>query len=220
MNISFKNEDKMGEYSELEEKFINACTGGTVEEVKKYLDEGVNIITHYDCGGYPCNLLVSVYHSNRDVFDLLFEQWIDINHKDPYGDTILMLMCGLRAYNYARDLIKRGANVNTSNDYEFTALYYVACHTCPMFGGSYRECSYEEYVDKCESRYGGYDPSEDIDFFKELVDWGADPYTIIYKNKETSNNQTAIDMIYRREHKQEIEDYINRCKNIKGVISP
>ena len=202
MNIPFKNEDRMAN-SELEKQFINACFVGTIEEVKKCLDEGVNINVNIPPvrdgeDSYP--LLVSVYHCNRvDILDLLFERGIDIDHRSLWGATTLVIMCELQKYNYARDLIIRGANVNASNKDGYTALHRVADHTYLRIEG---------YI------------SEDIEFFKELIDWGADPYNLYkdYYNRGSNDiNKTAIDLLYNSEYKEEIEDYINRGKNIKGA---
>ena len=210
MSISFKNEDQMmAECSKLELQFINVCTSGKIEEVKKCLDEGVNINVNTPPArdgedSYP--LLVSVYHCNRvDILDLLFERGIDIDHRSLWGATTLVIMCELQKYNYARDLIKRGANVNSSNVDGYASLHWVADHTHSRVRDSYGRHSHEEY-----------DSSEDIDFFKELVDWGADPYAI-YKDR-SGRDETPIDMVYQSEYREELEDYINRGKNTKGAI--
>ena len=209
MSISFKNEDKiMDKYSELERQFIDACTSGTIEEVKKCLDEGVNInintyIFRIGSDYYP--LLVLLYYRNRvDIIDLLFERGIDIESRSLCGDTSLVIMCELKDYNYARDLIRRGANVNTMDDDGYTALHWVANHIKTSVRDSCGRHIHEKR-----------DTSEYIDFFKELIDWGADPYAI-YKGK--NRDETPIDRIFYPECKKEIEDYINRGKNTKRAI--
>ena len=206
MSISFKNENQMTKLSELELRFFYSCRDGSIEEIKKCLDKGVNInINIPPC--HDCNdsrpLLGLVYYRYRvDILDLFFDRGIDVDHRSLWGATTLINMCELKEYDHARDIIRRGANVNASNDFGYTSLHWVADHTHSSVRESYTIHSYEEY-----------DPSEDIDFFKELVDWGADPYAI-YKNCD-NKEKTAIDMLYNPECREEIEDYINRGKNIK-----
>ncbi len=75
-------------------------------------------------------LLRAVQNNNLEKCKELIKIGTDINQKDEYGDTSLMLACIYGYIQICSLLLKNGANVNKNNNYGISALIYASIKGC------------------------------------------------------------------------------------------
>lgn len=84
-----------------------------------------------DSQNYLAQLLIIACRINSDIdyssaIVALLEKQIDINIKDPNGNTPLMYACRRGKLNIVKILLDKGANIEIANSKGFTALHFAA----------------------------------------------------------------------------------------------
>ena len=100
-------------------KAIEACELGKTDEVKKAINEGVNIKGE--------NLLqIACQENHPEIATLLINAGADVNIQNEWGYTALMSVCYLNHIKIADILINAGADINAKDKQQQTALM-IAC---------------------------------------------------------------------------------------------
>ena len=95
-----------------------------IETLKEYLTTG-NINVKNERG---LSLLHNaIIFNNQEAFELLLDNYIDINITDNYGDTPLMYAINSNKIGFAKNLLRHGADLYIKNKDGQTALYK-ACY--------------------------------------------------------------------------------------------
>lgn len=96
------------------------------EERKALLKELKNLDIARNDGKTP--LMVLQYmdlNTNTSLLPLFLERGVDVNHKDNYGNTVLILNTQNRCYKgIVKELVRAGADVNAIDNNGNNALYY------------------------------------------------------------------------------------------------
>lgn len=74
----------------------------------------------------PRRLVLAARYGEETVLKYLLDGGMDINSKDPYGDTALIAAAGNGRGEIVNELLQRGAKINLSNDAAHTALMSAA----------------------------------------------------------------------------------------------
>jgi len=69
--------------------------------------------------------ILSVKNSNFDALETVLDEGIQIDTRDEYGNTLLILACQQGNKRMAKFLLRRGANINAQNNTGNTLLHYL-----------------------------------------------------------------------------------------------
>lgn len=119
----------MGENSQLDKEFIDACLNGPLRRAKELIKDGANLNARTDDGFSILNTVCHSYINYTkdlkllDLVKLLIENGADVNSKSPSGDTPLgyiayarpMYLATLHLLEVTRYLLDNGADPNSSN---------------------------------------------------------------------------------------------------------
>ena len=97
------------------DKFDEICIS-TLEEVKKIIEKENDYINMVDSLGRSL-----LFYSKLNISKYLIKKGIDIDKKDKFGNTALILNDHVDVYKY---LIKSGAAINHINDNKKNVLFY------------------------------------------------------------------------------------------------
>jgi LCP family protein required for cell wall assembly len=102
------------------ESLIEACSLGYIEEVKKFLKQGIDVNLK-DYEGRTA-LVCAILNNHIDIANLLIDRGADVNTKDIYGITVLWHSLLSGNYDIANLLIDKGADVNAKDNNGRTLL--------------------------------------------------------------------------------------------------
>ena len=106
----------------LNDKILEACDKGNLEEVKKLINDGADVNAK---GSFDKTPLLNAY-KHITIIPVLLDNGANIDAQDSQRLTALMLAIFNRTYDCAKLLINKGANVNLKSENGWTALMY-AC---------------------------------------------------------------------------------------------
>ena len=100
------------------EKLADAIKSGNIQDVKKYIDQGVDVTTQ---DNYYIHLAVVKGHTN--ILELFLQEGIQVNAKNLEDGTSLHYAAFKGHTSIIELLIQNGADVNAKNHNEITPLY-------------------------------------------------------------------------------------------------
>ena len=127
-------EDKLKiKQSKMRDDFLTACQRGTADEVKKFLDDGVDINTVGSTGATP--LYFAVVNGHTETVKVLLDHKANVNARVPdvnrsfgsaMGTTPLLIAAQRNFSAIANLLISHGAQVQVHDSFGLTPLHYAA----------------------------------------------------------------------------------------------
>ncbi len=110
--------------NDAEKTLFEACEVGNLEEVKKILNEGVNLEAR-NIEGYTA-LMAAIHGGQAEAARLLIENGADVNARKGNGDSVLIFAISKGQYEVARALIENGTDIHAKNYLDETALIKAA----------------------------------------------------------------------------------------------
>jgi ankyrin repeat protein len=104
---------------------IRAAEGNDINQVKRLLEEGVDVNARDSFTAAPA-LIHASRNGNLQVVRVLLEKGADVNAKNKHGFTALIQASMYAHPDTARLLLERGADVNAKDNMGSTALIYAA----------------------------------------------------------------------------------------------
>lgn len=127
--------DRKAYQQELNYALLDACLGGHIEAVERFLGARADIKTealtyrlyNLEIGLHGENALILASQSGHtDLVELLLKKGFPIDASDVYGNTALIRACENHNYETALTLIHSGANVNAKGSFGKRALLCVS----------------------------------------------------------------------------------------------
>ena len=191
----FFNPDSISEFMQKLEKFIqtsdstfiNLCGKGTVQEVSDYLEKDPEAVERCDQYQYP--LTYAATHNRTDVIDLLISKSANIDIKNVFGETALIIACKKNNIELVKYLLQKGANVNLGDDISvspiFVASYYGYIDLAKLLIDNGSDVNLTTIQNKTAIMYACAECH--LDIVKLLVENGAD-----LSIKDIKNNSILI----------------------------
>lgn len=101
--------------------FMHAISYGHDDTVKILMEAGIDVNGNHD----ECSpLMLACECGYENIAKMLIEAGADMEHKDKNGWTALMKAVGERHKSVVQLLLKKGANIEATNNYWRTSLFY------------------------------------------------------------------------------------------------
>lgn len=101
-------------------KFFYNCKQGRLEEVKKHIQEKLEINEVNSSG--RTGLIYAAWYGRLAVASFLIESGCDVNLRDNNGDTALIYAVSCREIEITKILLKANADVSIQDNNRFTSL--------------------------------------------------------------------------------------------------
>ena len=125
-----------------QEIFFQAVRSGDIAEVKRLIEEGVDVNTQ-DKFGHTALIPASNF-GYTEVAQLLIEEGVDVNAQDIEGFTALMKASIRGKTKVAKLLIEEGADINVQDTWGYTALEWALRERHPEIAELLREAGAKE----------------------------------------------------------------------------
>ena len=110
-----------------DDDFLELCKGGEVAKIEEAINNGANVnaVSYEDHRRDPV-LTWATKKGHTEVVKILLKKGAEVNAKNLYGSTALMLAARKGYPEVAEILLQNGAKVNDRNNYGSTALLWAA----------------------------------------------------------------------------------------------
>lgn len=106
----------------VDEAFVEACRKGDEGLIKELLSKGAKIDSTNRLNQNA--LFFQKAYTNKNIFNMLLESGVDINHKDKNGFTPIFRVIYNKDTDYLEIFLEKGADIEAKNNADITPVHY------------------------------------------------------------------------------------------------